>query len=148
MAEVLYFDKQVTVYKDLIVINRYFFPLATSKTIMISDIEMVSLIDAEGVNHRWGTCQKYLNNWFPLDGNRQEKKKFIEIRIKGKRMRPSITPDNPDAVFQILWANFTKEGKDYIEEVAKQTEKETEMCQQELMERKQAEEEAKSKYEA
>lgn len=144
MAEVLYFDKHVTVYKDLIVINRYFFPLATSKTILVSDIELVSLIDAKDVNHRWGTCQAFLNNWFHLDGDRALKKKFVEIRIKGRKMRPSITPENPEAVFNILWANFTKEGKEYVEEVTKQTEKETEMCQQELMERQQAEEESKA----
>ena len=38
MSEVLYFDKQITVYKDLIVINKYYFPLATSKTILVKDI--------------------------------------------------------------------------------------------------------------
>ena len=67
MSEVLYFDKQVLVYKDLILINKYFFPLATSKTIMFSDIESIALQSAEGVDHRWGITSKYLNNWFPLD---------------------------------------------------------------------------------
>lgn len=67
MAEVLYFDKQVTVYKDLILINKYFFPLATSKTIMFSDIESIALHNSDGLDHRWGITTKYLNNWFPLD---------------------------------------------------------------------------------
>ena len=38
MSEVLYFDNQVTIYKDLIVIEKYYFPLATSRTILIEDI--------------------------------------------------------------------------------------------------------------
>lgn len=38
MAEILYHDPQVTVHKELIVINKYYFPLATSKTIHFSEI--------------------------------------------------------------------------------------------------------------
>lgn len=142
MAEVLYFDNQVTIYRDLIVINKYFFPLATSKHIMIKDIETISIVNSEGVNHRWGITPKHLNNWFPLDGDRKMKTKFIEIRIKGKKTRPSITPVDPDAVFNIIWQNYTSDGKKYVEEVVssrRESEKDTEMCQQEMMERKEAE---------
>jgi hypothetical protein len=77
MAEILYQDNQVTVYKDLIVINKYYFPLATSKTILFSDIESVSLIVSEGVSHVWGICGRYLNNWFPYDSKRRFRNKFI-----------------------------------------------------------------------
>lgn len=135
MSEILYTDKQVTVYKELIVINKYYFPLATSKTILFSDIERVSLLDAEGVNHRWGTCGKYLNNWFPYDSERKNKKKFIEIVIKGRNTKPSITPDDPDKVFLIIWENFTPEGKEYVEKMTEKLGKETEVAQQEMMER-------------
>jgi len=38
MSEILYADKQITLHKDLIVINKYYFPLATSKTIFFSEI--------------------------------------------------------------------------------------------------------------
>lgn len=41
MSEILYQDAQVTVYKECIVVNRYYFPLATSKTIMFADLESV-----------------------------------------------------------------------------------------------------------
>jgi len=115
MSEVLYFDKQVTVYRDLIVINKYFFPLATSKTIMFSDIETIAMQDAEGVDHRWGLSTKYLNNWFPLDNDRKKKTKFIEFKIKGKNTKPSITPDDPQKVFKIIWETQTPEGKKYAE---------------------------------
>ena len=54
MSKILYSDPQVTVYQDLIVINKYYFPLATSKTIMFDDIEFAALVSAEGISHRWG----------------------------------------------------------------------------------------------
>ena len=106
MTELLYEDKQVKIYKELIVISKYYFPLATSKTILFSEMETVALVNSDGVTHRWGVCGKYLNNWFPLDNKRNLKNKFIEIKVKGKDIKPSITPDDPDRVFQILWANF------------------------------------------
>ena len=77
MTEILYQDRQVIIYKELIVINRYYFPLATSKTILFADMETAALIDTAGVTHRWGICGKYLNNWFPLDSERKNKQKFI-----------------------------------------------------------------------
>ena len=60
----------------------------------------------------------YLNNWFPLDSERKNKKKFIEITLKGKKIKPSITPDDPEKVFQIIWENHTKEGKEYVEKMS------------------------------
>ncbi len=77
MSSIQYQDKQVVLYKELMLINKYYFPLATSKTIMFSDVEKVALIDSEGVTHSWGVCGKYLNNWFPYDSDRKNKKKFI-----------------------------------------------------------------------
>lgn len=49
MSEILYHDNQVTIYKELMVIKKYYFPLATSKTIMISEIERLALNSSEGV---------------------------------------------------------------------------------------------------
>lgn len=139
MSEVLYFDKVVTIYRDLIVINKYYFPLATSKTILVKDIEFASLVPANGVKLRWGIHPKFLNNWFPLDNHRNEKDKFIEIRIKGKRIRPSFSPENPDKAFAVIYQNFSEEGRKYVEDLRKssagQNEKETEVCQQEMIER-------------
>lgn len=94
-------------------INKYYFPLATSKTILFSDISYLVLHPSEGVTHRWGVSPKYLNNWFPLDMNRKNKTKFIEFVIKGKKTRPSITPDFPDEVFRIIWELRTKEGQKF-----------------------------------
>jgi hypothetical protein len=97
------------------------------------------LVNTDGVTHRWGICGKYLNNWFPLDSDRKNKKKFIEIVLKGRKVRPSITPDDPDKVFQIIWENQTKEGQEYVEKMSEKAGQETEIAQQELMEREKEE---------
>ena len=135
MTELLYEDNQVKIYKELIQIRKYFFPLATSKTIMFNDIETVGLVNSDGVTHRWGVCGKYLNNWFPLDNERKNKKKFIEIQIKGRKIKPSITPDEPEKVLQIIWENHTKEGSEYKSKMSEGVGKETEIAQKEMMER-------------
>lgn len=121
MSEILYVDPQVTVYRELIVINKYYFPLATSKTIMFDEIESATLMDANGIDHRWGVATKMLNNWFPYDSDRKNKTKFIELRLKNRKMRPSITPADPDQVFKIIWENHTSEGQKYAEEKSKQS---------------------------
>lgn len=35
MTSILYHDPQVTIYRELIVINKYYFPLATSRNILL-----------------------------------------------------------------------------------------------------------------
>lgn len=40
---VLYEDRQVAIYHDLILIKKYYFPLATSKTILIKEIKYMTL---------------------------------------------------------------------------------------------------------
>ena len=77
MTELLYQDSGVSIYRDLIVINKYFFPLATSKTILFTEINTIALVNSDGVTTKWGLSRKYLNNWFPLDNDRKNKKKFI-----------------------------------------------------------------------
>lgn len=77
IMEPLYEDSQVVIYNDLLLIKKYYFPLATSKTILLPDIEQITMQSTEGVTHRWGVCPKYLNNWFPLDTNRKAKTQFL-----------------------------------------------------------------------
>lgn len=129
----------------MIVIGRYYFPLATSKTILFKDIEKVALIKNDGLTHRWGITRKYLNNWFNYDDIRKCRTKFVEITLKGRRIKPSITPNDPDKVFEIIWANHTPEGKEYSEKMSEQADKETEQAQHEIMEREQEEKEEEIK---
>jgi hypothetical protein len=110
--EILYKDDGVTLTNTYIQINKYYFPLATSKLVLFDEIESVELNSTEGATHSWGTCTKYMNNWFPLDRKRSGKKKFIALRIKNKNIKPSFTPDDPDKVFQIIWENHTPQGRE------------------------------------
>lgn len=82
-----------------------------------------------------------MNNWFPYDGNRKAKTKFIEIVLKGKKTRPSITPDDPEKAFQVIWQNFTPEGQAYTEHLSQaQDGKETELAREEMMKEENAHE--------
>lgn len=87
--------------RDYVLIRKYYFPLATSRTILYSELAYIALHDAP-VTHRWGVTPKYLNNWFPYDSHRKEKTKFIEFVLRGRKMRPSITPERPEELFAIL----------------------------------------------
>lgn len=68
--EILYQDDGLILSNTYILIKKYYFPLATSKTILFSDVESVEINSTEGVSNRWGVSTKYLNNWFNLDGKR------------------------------------------------------------------------------
>lgn len=69
----LYEDKYCQVTDLCIVINKYYFPLATSKVILYSDVAKISLEDALNVRHLWGPCTHCLNNWFHYDAERSNK---------------------------------------------------------------------------
>lgn len=49
-----------------------------------------------------------MNNWFPLDRSRKKKTQFIAIKMKGKRINPSFTPDDALKVLNVIYENFTE----------------------------------------
>ena len=55
-----------------------------------------------------------MNNWFSLDKKRKHKKQFIAIHLKNKSIRPSFSPEDSQKVFNIIWENFTQEGKKFV----------------------------------
>ena len=67
---ILYEDSFCQVTDVCITIRKYYFPLATSKTILYQDVAKISLEDGLNVRHQWGPCTHYLNNWFHYDGKR------------------------------------------------------------------------------
>ncbi len=72
-----------------------------------------------------------MNNWFPLDRSRKNKLKFIAVQMKGKKILPSFTPEDPEKVLQIIFENFTEEGRKVAEYRLSQCGKEeTEIAQQ------------------
>lgn len=70
---ILYEDSYCQVSDICILIKKYYFPLATSKTLLYSEIEKISLEDALNVRHKWGPCTHFLNSWFHYDANRSNK---------------------------------------------------------------------------
>lgn len=90
-----------------IIIYKYYFPLATSRTIMFSEMEKITLESCLNVRHKWGLSTHFANNWFHYDGKRRGKEHFIAIHIKGKRIIPSLTPVDATKVFEILRKLFT-----------------------------------------
>ena len=64
---VLYEDKFITITDVCIIVHKYYFPLATSKTILFNEIKKISIEDGCNVNHKWGPSTRFMNNWFHLD---------------------------------------------------------------------------------
>lgn len=54
------------------------------------------------MRHKWGLSTHWLNNWFHYDGKRRGKEYFIAVHIKGRRIVPSLTPEDAKKVFDIL----------------------------------------------
>jgi hypothetical protein len=44
--------------------KKYYIPLMTSKIIMFTEIESISIEDGSKVKNSWGISTHYLNNWF------------------------------------------------------------------------------------
>ncbi len=103
---ILYEDNYCQVSNVCIVIKKYYFPLASSKTLMYSEIAKISLEDGLNVRHQWGPCTHFLNNWFHYDSNRANKEKFLSFKLKGQRIMPSLTPDDPVKLFNLLKSHF------------------------------------------
>ena len=90
--DILYEDEFCTISNLCIVIRKYYFPLATSKTILFNEISKISLEDGLNLRHKWGPCSHFLNNWFHLDNNRSKKEKFLSFKLKGQRIMPALSP--------------------------------------------------------
>lgn len=103
-----YEDKYCKITDVGIIIYKYYFPLATSRTILYSDIEKVTFESCLNVRHKWGLSTHFLNNWFHFDAKRRGKEHFIAIHIKNRRIIPSLTPEDATKVFEILRVLFTQ----------------------------------------
>ena len=98
----LYEDAGLTLDDDGITIRRYYFPLATPKHIAYSDIRGIKTQPmgwASGKGRFWGASDP--RYWFPLDVHRGDKKTLLILDI-GSRVRPCITPEDPDQVIALL----------------------------------------------
>ena len=66
----------------------------------------ISIEDGRKVNLIWGFTSRFLNNWFHMDNSRDNKDRFLSIELKGSYLRPALTPQNIDNVFNILRKHF------------------------------------------
>lgn len=96
-----YDDGLVSCQADALVIRRYYFPLATSKRVPYSSIRSVRSC-AAGRGRIWGTGD--FIHWRNLDVRRPKKEVGLVIDT-GHRVKPVITPDDPDEVIRALVAH-------------------------------------------
>ncbi|KZS84387.1 MULTISPECIES: hypothetical protein [Mycobacterium] len=103
----LYEDAGVLLDDDCITIRRYYFPFATSKRIAYRDIKSIKTEQmgwASGKGRLWGaTDPRY---WFPLDVKRGSKNTLLILDV-GSRVKPCITPEDPDHVIELLKARVS-----------------------------------------
>jgi len=99
----LYEDATLLLDEDGITIRRYYFPLATSKRIAYSAIQGIKARPvswAAGKGRFWGAADP--RYWFPLDIRRGSKKTLLVLHVGRLRVRPCITPENPERVIEVL----------------------------------------------
>jgi hypothetical protein len=95
---VAYDDGRVACTDDALVIRWYYFPFG-SKRIRYSDIRQVKrqpLTLMTGQWRIWGSGD--FVHWANLDPSRPDKSVEFVVYLSSQRVRPVITPDNPDQV--------------------------------------------------
>ena len=64
--------------------------------------------------HKWNPSMHNVNNWFPLDGDRKNRGKFLSLHLKGKKTAPSFCPLDASKLFNILKKHFELHGNQGI----------------------------------
>jgi hypothetical protein len=102
MATVLYQDRWITCEPDRLIIRGYYFPTGAPKVVPYRDIRRVTRIRLTTLGGRWriwGTSD--FRYWWHLDWSRPHKQVALVLDL-GKRIKPVITPDDPDRVAAII----------------------------------------------
>ena len=98
----LYDDGGLLLDEDGVTIRRYYFPWAGSKRIPYRQLRHAEARPMGALTGRariWGTTvPRY---WLPLDLGRPRKQTLVVLDI-GRRVRPAISPDDPDQVLDLL----------------------------------------------
>jgi hypothetical protein len=101
-AQELYTDGLVTITKDTITLNNYYF-FGVSKKIPISNIERIEVKESNIYNGKyrlWGSTG--LMVWFPLDWGRSGRDRIFHLYQKGKSFIIGFTVKNGALVESIL----------------------------------------------
>jgi hypothetical protein len=100
--EVLYDDGGLVLDGEGLTIRRYYFPWAGAKRIPYQQIRRALVRPMGWLSGRgrgWGTSHP--GYWFPLDLHRAAKHAVVVLDL-GHRVKPCVTPDDPDRVIQLL----------------------------------------------
>lgn len=100
-----YDDGRIACTDDGLVIRRYYFPVG-DKRVPYGAIERVGVLpmgSLTGAGRVWGSGD--FVHWYNLDPGRPRKKVKLVIDIRGRRVKPVITPDIPDDVTAELAAH-------------------------------------------
>ncbi|MGH8929319.1 MAG: hypothetical protein ACRDZO_01450 [Egibacteraceae bacterium] len=98
----LYRDRWITCTDTHLLIHRYYFPLGSPKAIPYADIQSVASVEMgvlTGKGRLWGTS--WPRYWAHLDLSRPRKHTALVLDL-GHRVRPFITPANPERVRDII----------------------------------------------
>jgi hypothetical protein len=102
---VTYDDGGVACTEDALVIRRYYFPFGDKRIpyAKIAQVRRVPLSFMAGRYRIWGSGD--IVHWFNLDIGRPKKSAAFIIQLSDSRVRPVITPDDPDSVTAELTAH-------------------------------------------
>jgi hypothetical protein len=91
-----YQDPLISVQDGTLMIRRYYFPTGTKRIPlpMITGVEEYAMTKATGRWRTWGSGD--LVHWFNLDPGRRHKRQAFVVDL-GRRAKPVVTPDDPDA---------------------------------------------------
>jgi len=97
---VLYDDGRIACDETGILIRSYYYPRG-DKRVAYTSIRSVQRLSPLGIRRwrLWGSGD--LRHWWNLDRDRPKKSVAFELDV-GRRIRPTITPDDPEAVGRIL----------------------------------------------
>ncbi|APE15882.1 hypothetical protein BOH72_12280 [Mycobacterium sp. WY10] len=107
MSDEIYRDSFIVLDGDGITLLKYYFPFATPKRIAYNDIRNVLVEDMNwltGKGRFWGASLPY--TWMPMDWGRMKKDKVIVLDV-GSRVKPCVTPDDPDRVAGLIREHVT-----------------------------------------
>ena len=102
MSGEIYSDDVITLDDGGLTLSKYYFPLGSAKRIEYADIKGVAVETmnwATGKGRVWGATDPRF--WLPLDKRRHKKSTLLVFGV-GKRVKPCVTPDDPDRVLELL----------------------------------------------
>jgi hypothetical protein len=99
-----YEDRWITCTPDAIEVRAYYFPWGTRRIAYeeIRAMRRVNIGALTGKGRIWGTAN--LRYWASLDPGRPRKKTALILDL-GRRVRPFLTPDDPDGFEAVVRAH-------------------------------------------